>query len=427
MLNLAWQGDRSDIVNLLLEEIQTSGGVPVVPVGNTVMDNATIRTTDPDVIYAQYMNSTCVTASPTSAPGVIVAGAVDRYGQASWSSQNYGCVTTYAPGVKVFGDSGTSLATAITSGAASLLLANRPCLSSADMAYLLHPDDLRCNQEALNLTSMFELLGNRTCTPVTAFEDVSVTPQNVADAIDLWTNGSFYTQCIADYTTFSQPGSSCNQCCSNRCTFVSLATRTSRGYSVTCLAGSPPPPPAIPVCPAGQAINVYLSLTCFTCYAGMYCPGDQNTYPCVAGTYSGAGASICTACPMGTYSDTAGATQCTTCPVGTFGTIDTNAGYANSASYCSRCTPGTYGPDGYNCYQCPAGTFQQYYQQSACTLCPIDTYCPGTGNQLPTACAFAGYVVTYTYSYYLSQNVGPMLCFSRTSFDTSAKSCATCA
>ena len=46
--------------------------------------------------------------------------------------------------------------------------------------------------------------------------------------------------------------------------------------------------------------------TCSLCEAGKYCPGDYSMYNCPIGTYSLEGASNCSPCPRGTYSNKEG-------------------------------------------------------------------------------------------------------------------------
>ena len=59
-----------------------------------------------------------------------------------------------------------------------------------------------------------------------------------------------------------------------------------------------------------------------SCNAGKYSMSSTNNdgtnicTNCAAGTFSAAGASSCTICPINTYSDTAGATACTACASG---------------------------------------------------------------------------------------------------------------
>jgi hypothetical protein len=109
-LNLAWQGNYSSLVNALVEELQSYNAIPVVPIGNEVPDWGAMQN-----IYDLYTNSSCLTKSPTSALGAIVAGSVDilmRPGLSSRRMGPFGCVTTYAPGENVLGHSGTSFSTA---------------------------------------------------------------------------------------------------------------------------------------------------------------------------------------------------------------------------------------------------------------------------------------------------------------------------
>lgn len=102
---------------------------------------------------AGYEASACYASSPTSAFGVIVAGASDALGAPAPWSWNASCVTAYAPGVGVGGRSGSSPSTALVAGATALLLSAVPCYTQADAKALLGAPgvlDLRRLAEARN-------------------------------------------------------------------------------------------------------------------------------------------------------------------------------------------------------------------------------------------------------------------------------------
>lgn len=74
----------------------------------------------------------------------------------------------------------------------------------------------------------------------------------------------------------------------------------------------------------GNYIATAYSTTQTTCTAGYYCPASLVNYgntgeiiQCSAGTYSGASASSCISCAIGSYNTTNGATSCIACQNGT--------------------------------------------------------------------------------------------------------------
>ena len=94
-------------------------------------------------------------------------------------------------------------------------------------------------------------------------------------------------------------------------------------------------------CAAGKYLRAS-DATCQNCTAGNYCPGGTWTYDassnkgisqCVAGKYSGNGASSCTNCVAGSYS-AAGAAGCTVCANGT----TNSAGSSSCGTTCSNAT-----------------------------------------------------------------------------------------
>ena len=78
---------------------------------------------------------------------------------------------------------------------------------------------------------------------------------------------------------------------------------------------------------------------------------------------NGTGATSCTACPAGTYSDDAVNYECDPCPAGS---------HQNEAgqSTCDTCSAGTYSAAGMSdCVKCPIGTYQNNDGQSSCISC----------------------------------------------------------
>jgi len=111
---------------------------------------------------------------------------------------------------------------------------------------------------------------------------------------------------------------------------------------------------------------------CQPCNSGKYASstGASSCAICLAGTYSGNGASVCTNCSMGYY-----------CPNTNMTTpIPCNGGYyCSNAGQISRtsCNAGYYCPN--------SGSL------SSSTSCPVGFYCPGLGNFAPFACPLGSY------------------------------------
>ena len=168
-------------------------------------------------------------------------------------------------------------------------------------------------------------------------------------------------------------------------------------------------------CQPGTYAAQHNATSCTTCLAGKHNPtgGARNVRsckPCSAGTYSSAGASTCTACPAGFYSDGAtallqraflrdedgrdalspatmwGAASCTACAAGTYapspGASHCTECPANSWSPSASvgeanctCNTGFYGPDSAHsgaCNPCPAGTYKSLPgAAAACSECPF--------------------------------------------------------
>ncbi|CAE6513448.1 unnamed protein product [Rhizoctonia solani] len=123
---------------------------------------------------------------------------------------------------------------------------------------------------------------------------------------------------------------------------LSLAFRVAVGFSFEDvprreMTGNPLVARAENSCPLGQ----YYENGCMPCQAGYYCSNGTNAKRCGQGQYSGPGASDCTPCPAGTYTDREylsaevdelavltsatgvpeqGSTQCTTVQCGWYGT-----------------------------------------------------------------------------------------------------------
>jgi hypothetical protein len=163
-------------------------------------------------------------------------------------------------------------------------------------------------------------------------------------------------------------------------------------------------------CVAGQYLNSASQCVPCTGPAGTYCPAlsEINSVPCLAGsscaggsnrpiscrrgTYSAAGASVCTLCPAGSSTAQAGtvftnsaAETCTQCPVGRYEkdnlcfscTVDTTS----PGSYCPAGTTLTAGTAG---IQCPEGSYCRGDSRNA-VLCPAGSRCPA-GSSAPEIC-----------------------------------------
>eukprot|EP00698_Gefionella_okellyi_P008963 TRINITY_DN2250_c0_g1_i1.p1 TRINITY_DN2250_c0_g1~~TRINITY_DN2250_c0_g1_i1.p1 ORF type:complete len:1110 (+),score=143.24 TRINITY_DN2250_c0_g1_i1:55-3330(+) len=105
---------------------------------------------------------------------------------------------------------------------------------------------------------------------------------------------------------------------------------------------------------------------------------------CPAGSYSGAGASVCSSCGLGTYSSDPGASTasaCTVCPAGTYCNV-------TGLSAALQCAAGFFGTaqSAMNCSSCPAGTFNLNTGASsagACVPCSTGSYCvEATGSPI---------------------------------------------
>ena len=133
-------------------------------------------------------------------------------------------------------------------------------------------------------------------------------------------------------------------------------------------------------CPAGS----YCSKSGTTVYQGS--PNSPTTAAvsgqCVKGEYSTGGASMCSPCQEGyaTGINGTGATSCTACPAGTYSDDAVNyecdpcpaGSHQNEAgqSTCDTCSAGTYSAAGMSdCVKCPIGTYQNNDGQSSCISC----------------------------------------------------------
>ena len=79
-------------------------------------------------------------------------------------------------------------------------------------------------------------------------------------------------------------------------------------------------------------------------------------------------------CAAGTYSASAGGSVCTSCPIGSYSVYTASAGSFTSISGVAASSAAT------AVTACPAGTFSPSAGSTACTPCPINTYTKTTGN-----------------------------------------------
>lgn len=129
--------------------------------------------------------------------------------------------------------------------------------------------------------------------------------------------------------------------------------------------------------PADQEEDALFWLLPEGCSEGWFLLDDTCT-PCPNGTFSSQGgaldASVCEACPAGSFGPTQGSTACLACTPGTSGAV---AGM----SECSPCLPGSFQdfPGGLACRPCAPGTYMLDIGASACRVCQAGTFQPEFG------------------------------------------------
>ena len=132
-----------------------------------------------------------------------------------------------------------------------------------------------------------------------------------------------------------------------------------------------------------------LQQNCVQCAAGFYGMGNGVCSPCLAGSYSAAGASACATCGAGSFSNTTLSTACTQCA----------SGYSSGSgsTVCSVCSAGYSGVGASQCVskQCSAGQYLTGPTASTCITCPQGTFTPLSGI-MPTCinCGLSDYSQT---------------------------------
>lgn len=214
--------------------------------------------------------------------------------------------------------------------------------------------------------------------------------------------GAPATMCPAG--SYSSVGSSsCMPCLAGTTSTAGKASCTAcpAGYACTggaamtaCTVGTyaPEGSSSCRFCPAGQisvgsynsSLGVTQYVSCNTCPAGSFCPGNGVTpAQCAPGSFSAAGSSSCTRCPVNMFSQSPGNSMCNNCPAG-----HTSPGGASS---CTPCPAGQTSPSGGACSACPAGMMST--PGGECRTCGggPGTFCP-PGSPFPIPCrAPAGY------------------------------------
>ncbi|KAG8802201.1 hypothetical protein FRC16_010183 [Serendipita sp. 398] len=125
-------------------------------------------------------------------------------------------------------------------------------------------------------------------------------------------------------------------------------------------------------CSAGQ----YYENGCRTCLAGWSCSGNDQKVQCSQGYYSSSGASSCSPCPKGTYTNQVGTqNSCTTVQGGW------KANASSAATSQVQCGMGYYSPGA----------------TDTCTICPAGYYCNSQTNSAPAPCVPGRYAPTTGY------------------------------
>ena len=170
-------------------------------------------------------------------------------------------------------------------------------------------------------------------------------------------------------------------------------------------------------CPNGTYMNHTGAESCYGCPEGYYCPpGSIEPTLCPRGYFCPPGTDLdWQACPAGTYGTKTGLTgedECTPCSPGYYcdsSGLRSPTGVCHAAFYCTIGinTPEPGGnhsgvggicPTGHYCPQnsshpieCLAGTFNPYFGQASCFVCPAGFYCGATSTDLSNSSCPGGH------------------------------------
>ena len=151
-------------------------------------------------------------------------------------------------------------------------------------------------------------------------------------------------------------------------------------------------------CGKGEYSNISGADSCTKCAAGTYADklgsiASSDCTACVPGKYSDVAGAPCSDCPMGKYSATSGSTSCTPFGIGKY--LDTTGG--SSAASCISCPIGKYSnilTGASSCTDCDRGFYSDIPGASSCTQCPAGKYSTGLGSSSCTDCPAGKYSTT---------------------------------
>lgn len=139
------------------------------------------------------------------------------------------------------------------------------------------------------------------------------------------------------------------------------------------------------ICPSGKYSNGYANEVCTVCDGGSISQkeGALTCDPCLSGTYSEPGGSTCIDCAPGFYAYGLSNTGCTLCDPGYYAA-------AAATAICAACPPGNstinlFGMS--NCPACTPGRFAAVAGSANCTVTPPGYYTSDTGAIAPVPCA----------------------------------------
>ena len=255
--------------------------------------------------------------------------------------------------------------------------------------------------------------------------------------------GGYATSACSDCAaaTFSPPGSTvCYQCTpgtfslgaqelctpcgpgtynpynmSSQCFTCSAGTFSGPGASVctNCSAGSFSLARSsnCTLCRPGRAQPEDGQTSCVLCVPGKFATGGASSctdcrpgnfswgpYPLNTTSPEGRGASVCSICPVGSFSALNGTANCSLCAAGSFGPEMMMSacrlcvgGYFTPVpglSICDFCTPGFFSQSNFSaCRECSVGSFSALNASANCTLCAAGFFANTTGMSSCLGCA----------------------------------------